>query len=47
MPLEYHEIYYKEDFQNLGADDNESLILVKPLITTQIESINAVVKADD
>ena len=36
MPPEYHDIYYKEDFQNLKYDDDESPILVKPLVTAEI-----------
>ena len=45
MPAQYHDIYYKEDFQNLGTD-NESPILVKPLVTAQIEPQEAVIKTD-
>lgn len=37
MPFEYHCVFYKEDYQNLNYSDDESHILVKPLVTAEIE----------
>jgi hypothetical protein len=47
LPPEYHDIYYKEDYQNLNYSDDESPILVKPLATAEIEIVIADKEKDE